>query len=96
MTRKLLERAQEEVRRASTDSEGEISERLTKLANRLHYQATEKQSTPALGALDRIQYSLQEIAEETDRETVATRLERAREHIVSFLGTLDDRGMKQH
>lgn len=76
-------------------TDADLDDRLTKLAERLRTQADRK-ATPALGSLDRIQLALQEIAATTDDETVRTGLETAREEIFSFLGTLEDRGMKQH
>lgn len=97
MNRELLTQTIEEVQEAieAADS-SETQERLEALADRLRYQAEEKQSTPALGTLDRIQHSFEEIVDQTGDEEVAKPLNRAREHIFSFLGTLDDRGMTQH
>lgn len=84
-----MDATREEVTDADTD------DRLSKLAERLRTQA-DRNVTPALGSLDRIQLALREIAATTDDETVRTGLETAREEIFSFLGTLEDRGMKQH
>lgn len=97
MDRELLTQAVDEARQAieATDS-SEAQERLEDLADRLRYQAEEKESTPALGTLDRIQQSFEEIAGQTDNEEVTESLTHAREHIFSFLGTLEDRGMTQH
>lgn len=96
MSRALLHQAADEVdtgERKITDTEA--SDRLRTLADQLRSQA-ERNTTPALGVLDRIQHALREIAAETDDETVSDCLETARERIFSFLETLDDRGMKQH
>ena len=96
MYRDELENAVEEIeatKRAVSDEE--VKNRLETLSSRLQSQA-ERETTPALGALDRIQNSLAEIAAESGDETVTERLENAREGIFSFLETLDDRGMKQH
>lgn len=79
---------------AATDSA--TSNRLDNLAGRLRHQAAEKQSTPALGALDRIRYGLEEVAEQSSNEAVSEPLAHAQEHIMSFLEALDDRGMTQH
>lgn len=96
MSRDLLYDAIEEVeatREALPD--GEVSDRLETLSSRLESQA-ERDATPALGTLDRIQNGLEEVASEADDEAVTDRLETARERIFSFLETLEDRGMKQH
>lgn len=74
---------------------GERAERLNQLKSHLESQA-DRDSTPALGTLDRVQTKLREIEDETSEPAVAESLADAREHILSFLGTLDDRGMKQH
>jgi hypothetical protein len=68
---------------------------MNQLATYLRSQA-EREGTPALGGLDRIQHSLQEVANQTDQEAVTTRIDKARDFIFSFLDTFDDRGMKQH
>lgn len=73
----------------------EVEERLDQLKSHLETQAT-RDGTPALGTLDRVQTKLREITEETSDSTVAESLEEAREYILSFLETLDDRGMQQH
>lgn len=96
MSRTLLHQAADEVATGGREiTDTEASDRLRTLADQLRSQA-ERNATPALGALDRIQYALHEIAAETDDETVSDRLETARGRIFSFLETLDDRGMKQH
>ena len=96
MTHNTLVQAVRAVEAASADAhDAEISERLDQLAAYLRSQA-ERDGTPALGGLDRIHHSLQEAASQTDQESVTTRIDEARDHIVSFLDTLDDRGMKQH
>ena len=97
MDRELLIQASEEAEQAiQAVNDSETQERLEGLVDRLRFQAEEKQSTPALGTLDRIQQSFEEIAEQTSNEEVAESLNTAREHIFSFLGTLEDRGMTQH
>ena len=97
MSRELLTQAVDEVTQASNAADKSVvSDRLGDLAERLRYQAEEKRSTPALGALDRIRYGLEEVAGQSDNEAVFEPLARAQEHIMSFLGTLDDRGMTQH
>jgi predicted RNase H-like nuclease (RuvC/YqgF family) len=96
MSRDLLMRAVDAVetaRDATTSSDKR--ERLEQLGSQLQAQA-DRDATPALGALDRVQTKLREIENGTDEETVTDALAEAREHILSFLGTLDDRGMKQH
>jgi hypothetical protein len=96
MTRDLLHRAADEVdagRNRSTDAEAR--DRLGTLSDQLRSQA-ERDTTPALGVLDRIQHALREISAETDDETIGDHLGTARERILSFLETLDDRGMRQH
>jgi predicted transcriptional regulator len=96
MSRDSLDQAADAVNTAievSTDEE--IKERLDQLGSKLESQAT-RDTTPALGILDRVQTKLREIGSETQDQTVAESLADAREHILSFLGTLDDRGMKQH
>lgn len=96
MARTLLHKAADEVDATRAElQDAETDERLSTLAERLRTQA-DREATPALGALDRIQLALQEITAEIDDETVADGLETAREAIFSFLETLDDRGMKQH
>ncbi|MGB9965165.1 DUF7553 family protein [Halobacterium hubeiense] len=96
MSRDRLVRAIDAVdtaREATTD--GEIGERLAQLVSHLESQA-DRDSTPALGTLDRVQTKLRDIEDETSDPTVEDALADARQHILSFLGTLDDRGMKQH
>ena len=96
MTHDTLVHAVNAVETASEDaSDTEISERLDQLAGHLRSQA-ERDGPPALGGLDRIQHSLQEVATQTDQEAVTTRMDEARDLIFSFLDTLDDRGMQQH
>jgi hypothetical protein len=96
MTHDTLVQAVNAVEAASEDAhDTEISERLDQLAAHLQSQA-EREGSPALGGLDRIQHSLQEVASRTDQEAVTTRIDKARDLIFSFLDTLDDRGMKQH
>lgn len=96
MTRDLLRQAAEKVDAAGADVAGaETSDRLAVLADRLRSQA-EREATPALGVLDRVHAKLREIETETDEPAVGETLESAREDVMSFLETLDDRGMKQH
>ena len=96
MTHNTLVQAVRAVEAASADAhDTEISERLDQLAAYLRSQA-ERDGTLALGGLDRIHHSLQEAASQTGQESVTTRIDEARDRIVSFLDTLDDRGMKQH
>jgi len=80
-------------REATTD--GESDDRLSQLKSHLESQAS-RDATPALGTLDRVQTKLGDIEDETSDPTVEEALTDARQHILSFLGTLDDRGMKQH
>lgn len=80
-------------REATTD--GETGDRLAQLESHLESQAN-RDTTPALGTLDRVQTKLHEIEDEASDPTVEGSLADARQHILSFLGTLDDRGMKQH
>lgn len=92
----MLHQIAEEVENVRDDvDDDDVRNRLEILADRLQSQ-TEREATPALGTLDRIQNALHEIAAETDDETVSDRLEDARKQIFEFLGPLDDRGMKQH
>jgi hypothetical protein len=96
MTRDLLTDAADEVaaaKRATTDPA--VSDRLETLAGRLRSQA-ERETTPALGVLDRVGTKLRDIEADTDDPTVGDSLARARANILSFLDTLDDRGMAQH
>ena len=96
MTHDTLVNAVSAVEGASEEAhDTEISERLDQLAGYLQLQA-DRDGTPALGGLDRIQHSLQEVASQTDQEAVTTRIGEARDLIVSFLDTLNDRGMQQH
>lgn len=95
MTRDLLYQAVTDVENASREISGsEQRAQLNALANQLHTQA-ERDAPPALGALDRIQHYLGEIAEQADDELVRENLETARGRIFSFLETLEDRGMTQ-
>ena len=97
MSRDLLTQAIDEVTQASdAAAKSVVSDRLDDLAERLRHQAGEKQSTLALDALDRIRYGLGEVAEQSSNEAVSEPLARAQEHIMSFLGTLEDRGMTQY
>jgi ectoine hydroxylase-related dioxygenase (phytanoyl-CoA dioxygenase family) len=96
MTTDLLYRAADQVdaaREATTDTE--VSDRLQTLANQLRSQAG-RDATPALGTLDRIHAKLREIEAQTDETASRAAIERARDDILAFLQTLDDRGMKQH
>lgn len=96
MTRDLLHEAADDLATTSeTVSDAAVSDRLASLATQLRSQA-ERNTTPALGTLDRVQHALQEVADDTDDEAVRQRIEAVREQIFSFLGTLDDRGMQQH
>lgn len=96
MTRTLLHQAADEVERASeTVTDEERSARLKTLAERLRSQA-ERDATPALGALDSVHEKLRELERQSDESAVTDTLQRAREDILSFLETLEDRGMKQH
>lgn len=96
MTHNLLSQAADGVdsaRKATSDAG--TSDRLETLANRLRSQA-ERDSTPALGTLDRVHTKLRTIEEQTDDTTVRETIEAARDDIMAFLETLDDRGMQQH
>ncbi len=96
MTRDLLHQAADEVETGRDEAaDTDASDRLGTLSDQLRSQA-ERNTTPALGALDRIQQALREVAAETDDETVGDHLETAQGRILSFLETLDDRGMRQH
>jgi len=96
MTRDLLRDAAGEIDAAiEAVTDPEVRDSLETHADRLRSQA-EREATPALGALDRIQNGLADVAADDDDETVVGHLERAREGIFDFLGTLDDRGMTQH
>lgn len=96
MSRDLLSDANEAVAAARERlSDEELRDRLETLSSRLQSQA-ERDTTPALGTLDRIQNGLEEVASSADDATVTEQLEDARENIFSFLETLEDRGMKQH
>ncbi|WP_425433274.1 DUF7553 family protein [Haloarcula nitratireducens] len=96
MTRDTLYHAAREVDTArESASEMETSDRLAVLADQLRSQADRK-ATPALGTLDRIHTKLRTIETEANEPAVSEALEQARRHILSFLETLDDRGMKQH
>lgn len=96
MSRDLLTEAVDEVETAKeTVRDSGVRDRLETLAGQLQSQAR-RETTPALGALDRIRTKLGEIGDQTDETAVAEPLERARDDILSFLETLDDRGMSQH
>lgn len=96
MTRDLLTHAAEEVDTAKRAvGNQDLGDRLDTLADQLRSQA-DRTATPALGTLDRVHAKLREIEHQTDDTTVTEALERARQDILSFLDTLDDRGMKQH
>lgn len=96
MTHDLLYQAAEAVDTAGEEvSDTDTSDRLGSLADQLRSQA-DRETTPALGVLDRIHTKLRAIETEADEPTVSEALERARNHVLSFLETLDDRGMKQH
>lgn len=96
MTYDLLYHAAEEVDTAGKNvSDTDTSDRLESLADQLRSQG-DRETTPALGTLARIHTKLRTIETEADEPTVSEALERARKHILSFLETLDDRGMKQH
>jgi len=96
MTRDILTDAADEVDTAKEAiSDPEARDRLETLANQLRSQAS-REATPALGALDRIHVKLRDIEGQTDTTTVTEAIEHAREDILAFLETLDDRGMKQH
>jgi tRNA-dihydrouridine synthase len=96
MSRELLREAVDgvETARDATDDSG-IADSLAELATHLQSHA-EREATPALGTLDRVQTKLRAIESETSDPTVSESLAAAREHILSFLDTLDDRGMQQH
>lgn len=92
----MLVQAVEAIERARDSTPNpERRERLDRFSSRLQSQA-EREATPALGTLDRIHTKLGNIEAETDDQTVTDSLTQAREHVLSFLGTLEDRGMKQH
>ncbi|PSQ56006.1 MAG: hypothetical protein BRD23_09905 [Halobacteriales archaeon SW_9_67_25] len=96
MSRELLTRAVEAIRtarEATTDST--TGDSLAELAAHLQSHA-DREATPALGTLDRVQTKLRVIESETSDPAVSEPLAAAREHILSFLETLEDRGMKQH
>lgn len=96
MSRNLLKSAANEVDTAKeATSHTETSDRLETLANKLRSQA-ERDSTPALGTLDRVHTKLRRIEDQTDDATIRETIESAREDIMDFLETLDDRGMQQH
>ncbi|QIO25141.1 hypothetical protein [Haloarcula sp. JP-L23] len=95
MSRDDLMRAVKAVEAASDAvADPAVRERLDQLAEHLRLQA-ERDGTPALGALDRIQYALHDIATHTN-DSVTTQVEHSRDLIFDFLETLDDRGMTQH
>lgn len=95
MARDSLRRAAQELEAAGEAADPATSDRLSALAGQLRSQA-DREATPALGALARVDAKLREIASRTDDGAVEASVERARERVLSFLGTLDDRGMEQH
>lgn len=96
MARDLLYHAADEVETARENmSDADTGNRLAMFADQLRSQA-DREATPALGALDRIHTKLRTIEAQAEKPTVSRALERARENILSFLETLDDRGMNQH
>lgn len=96
MARKSLVEAAEEVNSArEATSDPDVGDRLDALSDQLRAQA-DRDAPPALGVLDRIHVKLREIEQQTDEATVTESIERARQELLTFLGTLDDRGMKQH
>lgn len=96
MARNLLNHAAGEVDAASEAvTDPDTRDRLAGLADQLRSQA-EREATPALGALDRIHTKLREIQHYTGEPSASEALENAQDDILSFLETLDDRGMKQH
>lgn len=96
MAHELLTRAADAVDAAgAATTDTAASDRLRTLADQLRAQA-ERDTTPALGALDRVLVKLREIEGLTDEPTTGEAIERARQDVLAFLGTLDDRGMKQH
>ncbi len=96
MSRDLLFQAIDAVDTArDVTADDEIDDRLNQLNSYLESQAT-RDATPALGTLDRVLVKLREIEDEMNEPTGAEALADARDHILSFLETLDDRGMKQH
>lgn len=96
MTHDLLHQAADEVEATGEQlTDPATRTRLSTLADQLRAQA-DREAPPALGALARVQHALREIAADTDDEEVHARLEYAIEQLVSFLETLDDRGMTQH
>lgn len=96
MARDVLHHAAGEVDAASEAvTDPDTRDRLAGLADQLRSQA-EREATPALGALDRIHTKLREIKHDADEPPASDALENAQDDILSFLETLDDRGMKQH
>lgn len=96
MSRILLNDAANEVETARAHAtDGELRERLELFSDQLRAQA-DRETTPALGVLDRIQVKLRDIEQHTDSPVVSESVHRAREEVLSFLGTLEDRGMRQH
>jgi len=80
-------------REATTDPEA--SNRLRARSEQFRSRA-ERDPTPALGTLDRIQHALKQIAAGSDDQVVSGHLEAGRNHVFSFLETFDDQGMGQH
>ena len=96
MLRRLLTEAAGEVDRAGEAvPDPEARDRLELLADQLRSQAG-REATPALGVLDRIHAKLRDVERETTETTATETIARAREDILAFLGTLDDRGRTQH
>jgi len=95
VSRKLLYRAADRIDEAGAAADRDVSDRLSALAEQLRSQA-DRDATPALGTLDRVNYKLRAIGAETGDPTVEERIASAREDVLSFLETLDDRGMNQH
>jgi hypothetical protein len=94
-SRDLLTAAADEVGTASgAVPDSELRERLEVLAGQLRSQA-EREVTPALGVLDRVQTKLRGIQRQTNDATATAAIERARDDIPAFLDTLDDREMKR-
>jgi hypothetical protein len=96
MSRELLVEAHAAVERVRDEVSGtDTRDLLEDLATRLHHQA-EREGTPALGTLDRINAKLEDVEGGIADEEAFHAIHQAPEHILSFLATLDDRGMKQH
>jgi hypothetical protein len=94
-SRDLLTAVADEVETASgVVPDSEVRERPEVLAGQLRSQA-EREVTPALGVLDRVQTKLRGIQRQTNDATATAAIERARDDIPAFLDTLDDREMKR-